>query len=694
MSKILIEGTLVGGTSYLSASGHLLLIYQDDNGNEFVVRGGPTNGGDPYGKMIIEQNVRIDQSIDSRVDKDDNPVTAASRGSIEVPLGGRNAKDVWNLILQHAKNIHNHAYDYNPYEYNSNGVIGNLLYLVGIDINKTLPNPDGLMIVDFSGKNKEFAFDYIINGTNNDDIILGRDGKQTLIGGNGKDFIDGGSGDDSINGGDGDDTVIGGISGNDKIDGGYGNDQLFGGNGDDILNGGGGSGNDVLNGGTGIDTASYLNVTSGVTVDLNKTTAQNTVGAGYDTITNIENISGTAYSDTLLGNGLNNVLDGREGSDFLNGMGGNDTLNGGTGNDSMDGGAGNDSLDGGTNDDVLNGGTGSGSDTLNGGDGIDTASYLNVTAAVSVDLRITGSQNTGGAGSDKLTSIENVSGTGYNDTLLGNNANNVLNGREGSDSLNGMEGNDTLIGGIGNDSMDGGADNDSLDGGTGNDVLNGGGIGNDTLNGGDDIDTASYLNGTAGIKVDLNITTSQNTVGAGWDTLINIENLKGGSGNDTLKGNALANMLEGQQGTDVLYGNAGNDTLYGGLANDTLYGGANNDFLDGGAGIDILYGEAGNDIFSFWTAADANGDTVKDFVRGVDKISLSLIDANRATTVDNSFAKLLSGTITPASMIASSLFFNTTQQVLYGNVDGLTSAPDFAIQLTGVTSLAMTDIIA
>lgn len=509
-------------------------------------------------------------------------------------------------------------------------------------------------------------------------------GYNVIYGGASNDFLGGGAGNETLNGG----------ANNDSIDAGGGNDSLDGGTGDDVLNGGSGGGNDVLNGGAGVDTASYLNVTSGVTVDLNKTTAQNTVGAGYDTITNIENISGTAYSDTLLGNGLNNVLDGREGSDFLNGMGGNDTLNGGTGNDSMDGGAGNDSLDGGTNDDVLNGGTGSGNDTLNGGTGVDTASYLNVTAAVSVDLRITGSQNTVGAGSDKLTSIENVSGTGYNDTLLGNSVNNVLNGREGSDSLNGMEGNDTLIGGIGNDSMDGGADNDSLNGGTGNDVLNGGGIGNDTLNGGDDIDTASYLNGTAGIKVDLNITTSQNTVGAGWDTLINIENLKGGSGNDTLKGNALANMLEGQSGSDVLYGNAGNDTLYGGLANDTLYGGANNDFLDGGAGIDILYGEAGNDIFSFWTAADANGDTVKDFVRGVDKISLSLIDANRATTVDNSFAKLLSGTITPASMVASSLFFNTTQQVLYGNVDGTTSAPDFAIQLTGVTSLAIADIIA
>ena len=57
-----------------------------------------------------------------------------------------------------------------------------------------------------------------------------------------------------------------------------------------------------------------------------------------------------------------------------------------------------------------------------------------------------------------------------------------------------------------------------LDGGAGNDTLNGG-LGDDTLNGGADTDTASYAGTAAAVTVSLAITTAQNTLGAGSDTL-------------------------------------------------------------------------------------------------------------------------------------------------------------------------------
>lgn len=51
--------------------------------------------------------------------------------------------------------------------------------------------------------------------------------------------------------------------------------------------------------------------------------------------------------------------------------------------------------------------------------------------------------------------------------------------------------------------------------------------------------------------------------------LAQIENAKGGNGNDYLKGNDLANVLEGNNGNDTLEGGKGSDTLKGGSGNDT-----------------------------------------------------------------------------------------------------------------------------
>jgi Ca2+-binding RTX toxin-like protein len=219
MGRILIEGTPVAlfsgsgsgdsGTGGISISGHLLLIYQDDAGNEFVVRGGPKRGGNPdYGPLTIEQGVLIANSLDRRIDKDGNPVTAASRGSREIALGGRKAEDVWNLILQHAKNINDQSFPYSPRGQNSNGTAGNLLDLIGVNVNDVLPDPDGVMLIPFSGRDERFEFDYTITGTDSNDIIVGRGGNQTFTGGKGDDTFTGGEGNDTLDGGDSEDTAI------------------------------------------------------------------------------------------------------------------------------------------------------------------------------------------------------------------------------------------------------------------------------------------------------------------------------------------------------------------------------------------------------------------------------------------------------------------------------------------------------
>ena len=81
------------------------------------------------------------------------------------------------------------------------------------------------------------------------------------------------------------------------------------------------------------------------------------------------------------------------------------------------------------------------------------------------------------------------------------------------------------------------------------------------LDGGDGTDTVSYKSASGGVTVSLAITGPQETLGAGIDKLVNVENLTGSSFNDTLTGNAGANTIVGGAGNDVLTGGAGNDTF-------------------------------------------------------------------------------------------------------------------------------------
>src|SRR6185369_11728978 len=104
------------------------------------------------------------------------------------------------------------------------------------------------------------------------------------------------------NGDDADNLVIG-TNGDDSISGLGGSDTLEG-----------GAGNDTLNGGADLDVVNYAHATGGVIVDLNTNGPQNVGGgAGTDELVNIEYLSGSAFDDTLIGNGINNYLAGGDG---------------------------------------------------------------------------------------------------------------------------------------------------------------------------------------------------------------------------------------------------------------------------------------------------------------------------------------------------------------------------------------------
>jgi Ca2+-binding RTX toxin-like protein len=459
--------------------------------------------------------------------------------------------------------------------------------LTGGSGNDTLTGDAGINVLTGNAGND------VLTGMAGNDELSGGSGTDTLLGGIGNDNLHGGDDIDNLDGGDGNDNLYG-DAGNDLLVGGLGSDYLYGGDGDDTLQGGdgddtliGGAGVDVIDGGLGSNTASYVADTVGVTVNLS--TGANGVGgeAEGDSYLSINNLTGGFGGDTLTGDGGTNVLSGGSGDDNLEGLGGADALDGGAG--------------------------------LN-----DTASYGNATSGVIASL--TGSfavgpvvTQTGDAAGDTFVNIENLSGTDYNDTLIGNTANNTLIGGSGDDILEGFSGGDTLQGGSGVDtvsyahsttnvavSLSGGvaASGDAI-GDTFNsieniigsqygDTLQGddaanvieGGEGSDNMDGGLNLggfDIASYASASAGVTVDLSKAGFQDTVSAGTDTLNNFEGLLGSSHNDTLTGDSANNSLDGGGGNDTLDGGGGNDTIY-----QSVLVGNDPTSIDGGTGTDEL----------------------------------------------------------------------------------------------------------
>jgi hypothetical protein len=174
----------------------------------------------------------------------------------------------------------------------------------------------------------------------------------------------------------------------------------------------------------------------------------------------------------FLGSSAADVLLGGEGGDLLQAFGDNDAISGNGGDDRIRPSAGNDSV--------------------NGGPGTDTVDYSDLTAGVSVDLSIVGTQNTGGGNNDSLTGIENVTATFLVDVLRGNGGPNRFEAGNGVDILEGRDGDDTILASGGDDQIDardGGPD--TVDCGLGIDSVKADRQGVDTLSGCELVEFAS-----------------------------------------------------------------------------------------------------------------------------------------------------------------------------------------------------------
>jgi Ca2+-binding RTX toxin-like protein len=466
-------------------------------------------------------------------------------------------------------------------------------------------------------------------------------GNDTLTGTALNDSIDLLGGSDSYLGLEGNDTILGN-TGNDTLDGGSGNDTITGGDGNDRI--WGGTGSDSIDAGAGTSDIISFNHTSAQAVSATISAIGGSAGSNYaevrtasqgnDTIINFENILGSFENDgfTINSAATDNALL------FVLGSIGADTI----------------AVNVASNAVMANYNPSAGS--------------LNFTRGVIVDLTA-GTADDGREGIDSLIGVRGVNASSFGDTILGSNFNDRFRENGGSDSIDGRGGSDMLdysgnsasqsvsVNLITDRASDGRGGTDTVismeyvRAGSGNDTLIGcdcdnefrGGSGADILDGGaGDLDIADYANNTSAQAISVNLTTGRASDGFGFnDTLVSIEYVRGGSGNDTMIGSDANERFRGNAGNDTIDGGGGtedildlsqttrsvsanlvtgiaNDGLdgtdrfinievvYSGTASDTLLGSDRNEIFDGGMGGDLIDGGLGYDRVRYWNVSGRN----------------------------------------------------------------------------------------
>jgi Ca2+-binding RTX toxin-like protein len=170
-----------------------------------------------------------------------------------------------------------------------------------------------------------------------------------------------------------------------------------------------------------------------------------------------------------------------------------------------------------------------------------------------------------------------------------------------------------------------------------------------------------------------------------------VDTLYGQAGDDTITGGPQNDGIYGGSGGDTISGNNQNDDIYGGSGNDIIGGNDGDDVIIGGYGADTLTGGGGNDTFKFLSLRDTN-DIITDFNdAGDDTFDFSAIDSGNG--VDGVFA--WGGQQTGAVVVAHGITWYQSggDVVVLADTNGVLTSAEFAVTLTGTTTLAQADFI-
>ncbi|EJL87239.1 hypothetical protein PMI16_02920 [Herbaspirillum sp. CF444] len=403
----------------------------------------------------------------------------------------------------------------------------------------------------------------------------------------------------------------------------------------------------------GSDTVNYGASSAGVTVNMVTMTGS----GGYaqnNTYVNIQNATGSSYSDTFISSAVANHFDG--------GLAGSDTVsyalsNAGVTVSLYDGSASGGYAQGDTLAHIQNVIGSNFDDTFiassevnnfEGGGGVNTVSYFYATGSVTIDLTNTIGTGTGGslyANGDSFSNIQNLIGGASDDTFVASLAANKLDGgvstatshnrvsyaasnaavtvdlnyTNGTGTSGGYAQGDQLLniqdltGSNFDDTFVASAANNNFDGGAG------------SLH-----NRVSYAASTSAVTVDLTQTDGSGTSGgfAQGDTLINIQDLTGSQYSDTFIASAAANAFNGGAGGSdtVSYARASDGV---GVTVNLVTGAGSNGFAAGDTYLNIqnVIGSSYNDIFV------ASND-VNRFDGGGGSDTVSYASSGAAVTVD------------------------------------------------------------
>ncbi len=525
--------------------------------------------------------------------------------------------------------------------------------------------------------------DINVTGDSDGETITGNDGDNWIAPSTGDDVVNAGAGNDTIDYADqtsgvtvslefgaafggaiGSDT----ISGFENIRGGSGNDILVGDSNDNVFFAS--LGDDDIQGNGGDDTYDASNSSHAVTALMSIGSVGGT-GVGNDSISGIENVTGSAFNDNIQGDSGRNILIGNDGNDTIGGGGDIDRLYGNDGDDNLSGGHGNDKIFAGDDDDTVHGDAGD--DEIRGGEGED-----DLFGDAGNDTIYGGDDDdTIDGGSDTDTLVLNGNSADYLVTLNGDGSGTVVDqvGDEGTDTFSNIEfirfdGDNVTISSVspapGDDDLDGGGGSDVLFrvGGGGNKFVATTGDGNSPIAtigetaadtvvaiggnidgiGGDDV-IFTRVSNDSHYRVDAATGVTTN-IGLNWIDLLGVTDVDGdgdfefvaySSGNGFSTWDASTGIKEvsiGRDGFTMLA--VGNLVEQAGPADD-----GHQEFLmiNNVTGSMNIFSDAGNFVagvrntsnFEFFGLADVNGDGVEESVfRNLTNLSYSAVDNNAA----------------------------------------------------------------